>query len=176
MISQNKTNLFHTYKKYNVNLTKKNMAMFEDNDYYGAECEMDDQLLIVNEDSDHDGDNLLVNDYERDFLEKQAEYMFGNENISEQVFQSVKKSSRNSSRQSSMTSVVPQDLRNRTNSNNMEDSDEILPPKIPNIATTTTATTTLYPPERRPPIFDFFTVLTAFIVAVILAYYTISSY
>lgn len=35
---------------------------------------------------------------------------------------------------------------------------------------------TLYPPERKPPIFDFFTVLTAFIVAVILAYYTISTY
>ena len=156
------------------------MAMFEDNDYYGAECEMDDQLLIVNEDSDqdHHADNLLVNDYERDFLEKQAEYMFGNENISEQVFQSVKKSSRNSSRQSSMTSVVPHDLRNRTNSNNTTEpevvNDEILPPKIPN-ATTSTATPTLYPPDRRPPIFDFFTVLTAFIVAVILAYYTITS-
>ena len=104
------------------------MAMFEDNDYYGAECEMDDQLLIVNEDSDHDGDNLLVNDYERDFLEKQAEYMFGNENISEQVFQSVKKSSRNSSRQSSMTSVVPQDLRNGTNSNNICFLSSFLPP------------------------------------------------
>ena len=145
------------------------MAMYDDNDFYGAECEMDDQLLIVNEDSDQD-DNLL-DDYERDFLEKQAEYMFGNENITEQEYLSVKKSSRQSSRQSSMTSVVPQDLRNRTNST-MED--EILP-KIPN-ATSTTATTTLYPPERRPPIFDFFTVLTAFIVAVILAYYTISSY
>ena len=143
--------------------------MYDDNDFYGAECEMDDQLLIVNEDSDQD-DNLL-DDYERDFLEKQAEYMFGNENITEQEYLSVKKSSRQSSRQSSMTSVVPQDLRNRTNST-MED--EILP-KIPNATSTTTATTTLYPPERRPPIFDFFTVLTAFIVAVILAYYTITS-
>ena len=101
------------------------MAMYDDNDFYGAECEMDDQLLIVNEDSDQD-DNLL-DDYERDFLEKQAEYMFGNENITEQEYLSVKKSSRQSSRQSSMTSVVPQDLRNRTNST-MED--EILP-KIP---------------------------------------------
>lgn len=146
------------------------MAMYDDNDFYGAECEMDDQLLIVNEDSDQD-DNLLGN-YERDFLEKQAEYMFGNENITEQEYLSVKKSSRQSSRQSSMTSVLPQDLRNRTNST-MED--EILP-KVPNAtSTTTTATTTLYPPERRPPIFDFFTVLTAFIVAVILAYYTITS-
>lgn len=34
---------------------------------------------------------------------------------------------------------------------------------------------TVYPPDRQPPIFDFFTVLTAFVAAVILAYYTINT-
>jgi len=159
--------------------------LYDDDDFYGAGCEMDDQLLIVN---DSDDNNLLLDNYEQDFLEKQAEYSLGNSNITKEQFSSVKRLSRSSvgSRVShtSVSSRVShssvgdssavtvqeiqdyQQLRNRHNllkDDDDSDNDGQKPPSI-------------YPPERRPPIFDFFTVLTAFIVAVILAYYTISSY
>jgi len=133
--------------------------LYDDEDFYGAGCEMDDQLLIIDDTSDND---LNVDEYERDFLEKQAEYNFGNENISVQEYSTVKKLSRDS-RNSDILEDCQQKLRNRKNS-----QDGQIPQKP--------LTSTIYPPERRPPIFDFFTVLTAFIVAVILAYYTISSY
>ena len=67
--------------------------LYDDEDFYGAGCEMDDQLLIIDDTSDND---LNVDEYERDFLEKQAEYNFGNENISEQEYSTVKKLSRDS--------------------------------------------------------------------------------
>ena len=132
-------------------------------------------------------DNNLLDNYEQDFLEKQAEYSLGNSNITKEQFSNVKRLSRSSvgSRVShtSVSSRVShssvgdssavtvqeiqdyQQLRKRNKLVNDDDSDDDgqKPPSI-------------YPPERRPPIFDFFTVLTAFIVAVILAYYTISSY
>jgi len=133
--------------------------LYDDEDFYGAGCEMDDQLLIIDDTSDND---LNVDEYERDFLEKQAEYNFGDENISVQEYSTVKKLSRDS-RNSDILEDCQQKLRNRKNS-----QDGQIPQKP--------LTSTIYPPERRPPIFDFFTVLTAFIVAVILAYYTISSY
>ena len=67
--------------------------LYDDEDFYGAGCEMDDQLLIIDDTSDND---LNVDEYERDFLEKQAEYNFGNENISVQEYSTVKKLSRDS--------------------------------------------------------------------------------
>ena len=130
----------------------------------------------------------LLDNYEQDFLEKQAEYSLGNSNITKEQFSSVKRLSRSSvGSRVSHTSVSSrlshssvgdssavtvqeiqdyQQLRNRNNLLNNDSDDDDDGQKPPSI----------YPPERRPPIFDFFTVLTAFIVAVILAYYTISSY
>jgi len=107
-----------------------------EDDFYGAECEMDDQMLIAADDEETDDSeevSRIVGDqeYERKFSEKEAEFC-----ESEQHFEKK--------------------LRVSRSKRNNEDI--------------------IYPPERKPPIFDFFTVLTAFIAAVILAYYTISSY
>lgn len=110
----------------------------EDDDFYGAPCEMDDQVLI---DDDNDDDSELVDDdqYDREFSAKEAEYSFGD--MSDDELQNTLKYQK-------LLSSLRKDQENDA----------------------------MYPPERKPPIFDFFTVLTAFIAAVILAYYTISSY
>ena len=114
-------------------------------DFYGAECEMDDQMLIATAASADETEFNAVkseeDEYDRKFREKEAEYtIIGNRDWTVEECVTLKKRISNSSRKPG----------------NMEE--------------------TVYPPERKPPIFDFFTVLTAFIVAVILAYYTISSY
>lgn len=104
-----------------------------DDDFYGAECEMDDQMLIVDSEDEDIIETEANNDlYELEFSAKEAEYTFGSEMDENEI--SLRRRPR------------------RKSSNRV------------------------YPPERKPPIFDFFTVLTAFIVAVILAYYTISTY
>lgn len=136
--------------------------LYDDEDFYGAGCEMDDQLLIIDDTSDND---LIVDEYEKDFLEKQAEFNFGNDDFSQHEYSTFKKLSRDS-RNSAILEDCHQILRNRNSS--QEDQNHNHQKQPPS--------STIYPPERRPPIFDFFTVLTAFIVAVILAYYTISSY
>jgi len=112
-------------------------------DFYGAECEMDDQMLIATaaEAEETEFVKCEEDEYDRKFREKEAEYtIIGNRDWTVEECVTLKKRISNSSRKPG----------------NMEE--------------------TVYPPERKPPIFDFFTVLTAFIVAVILAYYTISSY
>lgn len=116
-------------------LKTKMAADWGEDDFYGAECEMDDQMLLAADEEETDDSEEVLSggdqEYERKFSEKEAEVC-----ESEQHFE--------------------QKLRvSRSRRNN------------PDI---------IYPPERKPPIFDFFTVLTAFIAAVILAYYTISSY
>jgi len=108
-----------------------------DDDFFGAECEMDDQMLIVADDEETDESeevSRIVGDqaYERKFSEKEAEFCEPEPHFEKKL--RVSRSRRNN-----------------------DDGP-------------------IYPPERKPPIFDFFTVLTAFIAAVILAYYTISSY
>ena len=121
------------------------MATEWDDDFYGADCEMDDQMLIATEEEDtEDVFEGHEDTYDREFREKEAEYSIGN-----QDFLTLEECIR---------------LKNRLKS---KDTGGI---------TATSSAETVYPPERKPPIFDFFTVLTAFIVAVILAYYTISSY
>ena len=114
------------------------MAEWGDDDFYGAQCEMDDQMLLAadEEGSDDSVEQLSRGDqeYERKFSEKEAEF------CEPQVHFEKK-------------------LRISRGRRSYEDNEEVI-----------------YPPERKPPIFDFFTVLTAFIAAVVLAYYTISSY
>lgn len=113
-----------------------------DDDFYGAECEMDDQMLIATSTAEEEFVKSEEDEYDRKFREKEAEYsIIGNRDWTVQECVTLKKRISNSSRKPGTPSEE-----------------------------------TVYPPERKPPIFDFFTVLTAFIVAVILAYYTISSY
>jgi len=107
-----------------------------EDDFYGAECEMDDQMLIAADEEETDDSEEVSRgvgdqEYERKFSEKEAEFFESEQHFEKKL--RVSRSKRN--------------------------NDDII-----------------YPPERKPPIFDFFTVLTAFIAAVILAYYTISSY
>ena len=114
------------------------MAEWGDDDFYGAQCEMDDQMLLAadEEGSDDSVEQLSRGDqeYERKFSEKEAEFCEPQVNFEKK-------------------------LRISRGRRSYEDNEEVI-----------------YPPERKPPIFDFFTVLTAFIAAVVLAYYTISSY
>jgi len=114
-------------------------ADWGDDDFYGAQCEMDDQMLLAadEEGSDDSVEQLSRGDqeYERKFSEKEAEF------CEPQVHFEKK-------------------LRISRGRRSYEDDDVEV----------------IYPPDRKPPIFDFFTVLTAFIAAVVLAYYTISSY
>jgi len=107
-----------------------------EDDFYGAECEMDDQMLLAADEEETDDSEEVSRsggdqEYERKFSEKETEFCQPEQHFEKKL--RVSRSRRN--------------------------NDEIV-----------------YPPERKPPIFDFFTVLTAFIAAVILAYYTISSY
>ncbi len=116
----------------------KMAAGFEDDDdFYGAACEMDDQMLIE-EDEDNENMDDENDRYERELQAKEAEFLFSSDKCS--------------MLESEENSFKYRYFERRKSSN------------------------ALYPPERKPPIFDFFTVLTAFIVAVILAYYTISTY
>lgn len=126
-----------------------------DDDFFGAECEMDDQMLILNDDDDDE--DIANDDYDRQFHE--AEMSIGHEDLTSEEYRSWK--------QSQMGKFVRDEL--------LESECLTLKRRISK-KRGSEASARVYPPERRPPIFDFFTVLTAFIVAVILAYYTISSY
>ena len=117
-------------------------AEWEDDDFFGAECEMDDQMLI----NDDDEDNEII-DHENDKYEQELRVREASFSVGDVSDEELKKTILNDS-----LNFKYRYFHRRKDSN------------------------TLYPPERKPPIFDFFTVLTAFIAAVILAYYTISSY
>jgi hypothetical protein len=130
----------------------------DDDDFYGAGCEMDDQMLILddtNEDEIADGDDT----YEREFLAKQTEHhLMSDESFNAEDYRSWQRLNKTSFSKSVNNNIINSSS-SISQKNRKGEDDE-----------------TIYPPDRRAPIFDFFTVLTAFIVAVILAYYTISSY
>ena len=130
----------------------------EDDDFYGAECELDDHRLIDTDNDDNDDSTEDI--YEREFREKEEEFEVGNnQDITAEEFRFW---------QSNKSYFInDHDLRN----DNLNMRNRFTKKKSEN-----DENQPLYPPERKPPIFDFFTVLTAFIAAVILAYYTISSY
>jgi len=134
-------------------ISSENMAADwgDDDDFFGAGCEMDDQMLIGTEDDNEEeiAENFGANGgsvdaYENELREREVSFSLGRDLPDDEH-------------------LLQQNLSGSVNFkyryfHRRKDSQ------------------TLYPPTRNPPIFDFFTVLTAFIVAVILAYYTIASY
>ncbi len=145
------------------------MDVGDDDDFFGAACEMDDQVLIFDDDNENDNNSEDTIEslaggnpsYEQEFLAFQKreeedrrsdEILNGGAGLSQRSWQKLPQNSR--TKPFDDLGVATRNLR-QTKEHNSD---------------------TIYPPERRPPIFDFFTVLTAFITAVILAYYTISTY
>ena len=131
----------------------------EDDDFYGAECELDDHRLIDTDNDDNDDSTEDI--YEREFREKEEEFEVGNnQDITSEEFRFWQSNKSYFINDHDLRNDTL-NMRNRFAKKKSGENGENQP---------------LYPPERKPPIFDFFTVLTAFIAAVILAYYTISSY
>lgn len=140
------------------------MASLCDDDFYGAECDMDDHRLIDTSDSD---DEAAEDTYEREFRENEEDYFKSNHDLTQEEFRFLQQSSVTDDTEKSYF-INGQDLKNdclnmrhRFATSGNKTKKEVEP---------------VYPPDRKPPIFDFFTVFTAFIAAAILAYYTISSY
>ena len=152
------------------------MDLGDDDDFFGAACEMDDQVLIFDDDNENDnnsedtmeicGDNA---NYEKEFEAYQRIEAESRENLENldildiNAHRTVNGLSQRSWQRLPRTSHTKPFSNLHMATRNLRETNR-------------TENDTLYPPERRPPIFDFFTVLTAFITAVILAYYTISSY
>ena len=132
------------------------MAALCDDDFYGAECELDDHRLI--DTSDDEELDTTEDTYEREFRENEQDYFRSNHDLTQEEFRYLQQSDKS-------YFINGKDLKN--DCLNMchpfanKKKEEVEP---------------VYPPDRKPPIFDFFTVFTAFIAAAILAYYTISSY
>ena len=128
----------------------KKMAALED-DFYGAECELDDHRLI-----DSEEENELEDTYEREFRENEQDYFRSNHNLTQEEFRILQEDTKSYFINGNDLQNDCLNMRLRFKKKDQEEP--------------------VYPPERKPPIFDFFTVFTAFIAAAILAYYTISSY
>ena len=132
------------------------MAALCDDDYYGAECELDDHRLI--DTSDDEELDTTEDTYEREFRENEQDYFRSNHDLTQEEFRNLQQSDKSYFINGKDLKNDCLNMRHRFANKKKEEVEPV------------------YPPDRKPPIFDFFTVFTAFIAAAILAYYTISSY